>query len=380
MHTSDPHYDVLVVGLGAIGSAALYHLAKRGQRVLGVERFAPGHGQGSSHGETRVIRTAYHEHPDYVPLLERAIPLWRELEEEAGEKLYWEVGCLEVGPPDGEVVSGVLQAAEAHDLAVEVLSREEVETRFPGFSVPEGMVGVFEKAGGVLAVEACVRAHTRCAQQRSAEVWTETEVSGIHEADSGFEVQTSRGRVHCDQVIISAGAWASDWLGFLEIPFEVVRKPLVWFEAEAGAYSVSEKSPVFLFEMPEGLFYGFPAMDSGEVKLAEHSGGRVVADPLRVDRDLHEEDSAPLATFVRSCLPRVNADEVKRFTLCMYTQSPDGHFVVGRAPHNRNLAFAAGLSGHGFKFSGVLGEVLAQCLLDGETTLSMDVFSPERFS
>ncbi len=372
-------YDAIVLGVGAVGSAALYHLAKRGARVLGIERFEPGHDRGSSHGETRVIRTAYHEHPDYVPLLQRAVPLWLTLESEVGEKLYWEVGCLEMGPPDGEVVPGVLRAADEHGLAVEQMTGPEVEARFPGFQVPEGFVGVYEEQGGVLAVEACIRAHVQVAQERGATLWSNTEVLGWCAEGDGFLVDTSNGSVRAGALVIAAGAWASMFLPFLDVPLRVVRKPLLWYGAKAGSYPVSEESPVFLYEMPEGLFYGFPCMEDGEIKIAEHSGGHSVADPLHPQRDLMVGDREPVEAFLETCMPHVHSQDFRRSAVCMYTSTPDSHFLVGSSPDNARVHYAAGLSGHGFKFSAVLGEVLAGLALDGESPWSIEVFSASRF-
>ena len=159
-------YDVIVIGCGGVGSATLWQLASRGARVLGIDPYAPGHDRGSSHGDTRVIRQAYFEHPDYVPLLRRAYALWSDLEQQAGRRLYHETGVLEIGPPNGEVVPGVLTSARVHGLEVESLTADEVAQRFPGCAVPDGDVAVFEKRGGFLRVEDCVIACARQAGQR----------------------------------------------------------------------------------------------------------------------------------------------------------------------------------------------------------------------
>ena len=372
-------HGCIVVGVGAVGSAVLWQLARRGIPALGIERFEPGHANGSSHGETRVIRTAYHEHPAYVPLLQRAHALWRELQSAAGERLYWETGVLEIGPPDGEVVPGVLESARAHGLSVQELGADEVERRFPGFSVPAGSVGVFERQGGVLSVERCVEVQARLAQQGGAELWSNTEVESWRVEAGRVVLETSRGRVTSERLVLAVGPWAPAHLASLGVEMRVLRKPLLWHRSEPGAYSPERGSPVFLYERRDGVFYGFPALEDGVVKVAEHSGGAVVADPLRLKRTMGPEDAAPVASFLSECLPQVDPQAVVRSAVCMYTMSPDGHFLVGEHPGLPQVAFAAALSGHGFKFTSALGEVLAEWASGGRPRHSIDVFSPSRF-
>ena len=371
-------YECIVLGVGGVGSATLSHLARRGVSCLGVDRFPPGHDRGSSHGETRVIRTAYHEHPDYVPLLRRSHALWAALERDSGEALYRETGVLEIGPTDGEVVPGVLEAARTHDLKVDEWTGAEVEARFPGFQVPSGHVGVFERQGGVLAVEACVRAHAAQAVQGGAELWTDAEAHGWRVEGPEVVVMTDRGEVRTEKLIITAGAWAPRLLHFLQIPLQVVRKVLLWHRAEEGAYCPEKGSPVFLYERPDGVFYGFPALQDGVVKVAEHSGGDPVHDPLKLDRELRTGDVGRVASFLEACLPQVDPREVVASAVCMYTLSADGHFVVGSSPCTPRVAFAAGLSGHGFKFTPALGEALAEWATKGRSGASLEVFSPTR--
>ena len=311
--------DVAIVGMGAMGSAAFYHLAQRGMSVLGIEQFELGHGRGSSHGETRVIRTAYHEHPDYVPLLQRAIPLWKDLEREAEEDLYAPVGCLEVGPPDGEVIQGVLESAQTHGLSVEQLSAAQVEERFDGFRVPDGMTGTFETQGGVLRVEDCIRAHGRLGQRHGGALWSQTRVSHVRESSHGVTVQTDRGSVEAGAVLVSPGAWAADFFPQWSRPLEIRRKPLLWFAAKSGAYSRDSGSPVFLYQVPEGLIYGFPAMEDGVVKVALHSGGESYDRPEDLVREIQESDTDVLREFVRKWMPLVDAETVIRGDVCMYT-------------------------------------------------------------
>jgi monomeric sarcosine oxidase len=363
--------DCVVIGTGGgVGSAALYHLARRGARTVGLDRFPPGHDRGSSHGDTRVIRLAYFEHPDYVPLLVRAYELWEELAALHGEALYRETGLLQIGPEGGAVVSGVLRSAREHGLEVEALSAREVEARHPGFRVPGGMVGVFERRAGYLRVEECVRAHAGEAVRRGArlEIGAGAAVRSFEATGSTFMVTTESGeRWEAPRVVVAPGAWAPDLLAGLGLRFEVRRKALFWIDTSDPAHDADSGCPVFLYETPAGVFYGFPRIAPGEgMKVAEHTGGDAVPDPLAVDRTMRPADHDRIAGFLRDHVPGATG-RVLRHVVCMYTMTPDQHFVVDRHPAHEGVVFAAGLSGHGFKFASVLGEVLADLALDGHT-------------
>jgi monomeric sarcosine oxidase len=371
-------YDVIILGTGGVGSAAAYHLAKRGAKVLGIDRFAGGHDRGSSHGETRVIRQAYFEHPDYVPLLLRVYELWRELEAECGIDLLHQVGLLQVGPPEGTVVRGVLQSAKLHDLAVDSLTAEETERRFPGFRVPAGSVGVFEPAAGYLRVERCVLAHLAAAKLCGGELRSGIAAERWRAEGSGVRVITDQGDFAAAKLIITAGPWAPQVLDGLGIPLEVRRKHLYWFPASDGRYHESSGCPTYLFELPHGVFYGFPQIDELGVKVAEHSGGKIVADPLTDRRVVDRADLSRVETFLANSLPGVGGPVVHH-SVCYYTMSPDEQFVVDRHPQHDNVLFAAGLSGHGFKFTSVLGEALADLATQGSTGLPIGFLGLRRF-
>jgi sarcosine oxidase len=371
-------YDVIVLGAGGVGSAAAYHAARRGARVVGVEQFGEAHDRGSSHGETRVIRQAYFEHADYVPLLLRAYELWRDLEQITDSDLLHQVGLLQVGPPDGCVVSGVLQAAQLHALDVDSLSGEEVERRFPGFRVPAGCVGVFERAAGYLRVERCVLAHLAAARRAGAELRFATTVQSWRAVGGDVEVVTDQGAFRAKKLIITAGPWAPRVLTGLAIPLQVRRKHLYWFENREASYQEDRGCPTYLYELPHGVFYGFPQIDELGVKVAEHSGGAVVDDPAADPRLPDDEDLRRVEAFIAEYLPGASR-EVQRRSVCFYTMSPDEHFLVDRHPQNPNIVFAAGLSGHGFKFTSVLGEALAELALEGQTRLPIAFLGIDRF-
>jgi sarcosine oxidase len=370
-------YDAIVLGVGGVGSAALFHLALRGARAVGIERFAPGHDQGSSHGHTRLIRQAYFEHPDYVPLVQRSFDLWRQLEERSGERLYHETGLLQVGPPNGEVVAGVLESARRHHLDVEQLSAAEAHDRFAGFVIPQDCQAVFERRAGYLLVERCVEAHAEQARQLGAEIHSDEVVRGWRADGKDIVVETDRATYQAPRLIVCAGAWSGPLLAQLGIPLEVRRKPLYWWRTELPTYHADQGSPAFLYDLPHGCFYGFPQIDARGIKVAEHTGGSTVGDPLTVDRQLRLDDQQRVAEFVGAYLSD-STTHCSDYTICMYTMSPDAHFVVDRHRDYPQVAFAAGLSGHGFKFTCVLGEALSQLALDGKTDLPIGFLSAKR--
>jgi sarcosine oxidase len=372
------NYDAVVLGTGGVGSSAAFHLARRGARVLGIDRFPGGHDRGSSHGETRIIRQAYFEHPDYVPLLVRAYELWRELEIEAAEKLLFQVGLLQIGPANGAVVRGVLASSQQHGLAIEQHTAAEIHRRWPGFHVPEGLVGVFESAAGYLLVERSVLAHLAAAEKCGAEFRFGCSACSFDREGSGVAVELESGEVlHADKLIVTAGPWTPQLLADLGVPLVVRRKHVYWFPA-ADEYHADRGFPTFLFELPHGVFYGFPQIDSLGLKAAEHSGGNRVEDPLIDQRVLDPHDLARVQDFLSTCLPGVGRPHV-RHSVCYYTMSPDEHFIVDQHPEMPNVLFAAGLSGHGFKFTSVLGQALAEMALEGQTKLPVDFLGLKRF-
>lgn len=360
-----PAYDAIIIGTGGVGSSAAFHLARRGARVLGLDRFPGGHDRGSSHGQSRVIRMAYFEHPHYVPLLRRAYALWFELEERTGEKLFHQVGLLEVGPEDGIVVPGVLRSKREYDLPVDELTPEEVARRFPGFHMPEGCRAVFEQNAGYLLVEQCVLAHLAAAKKSGAEIRTGESVESWTIDGDGVAVKTDMATYHAARLIITAGAWAVQLLCDLNVPFRVLRKHLHWYAATTDDYRPERGAATFFFELPDrgGFFYGFPQLDDRGIKIAEHSGGEAVDDPLAVDRTVDPQDRGRVQSFLRKHMPGVSLQPTDH-AVCMYTMTADEHFIIDRHPQHEQVAFAAGLSGHGFKFTTVLGEALADLTLE----------------
>lgn len=375
-----PHYDAIVLGVGGIGSAAMFHLARRGLRVLGVEQLAPGHDSGSSHGETRAIRKAYFEHPDYVPLLHRAYDNWDELQSLLGSQLLHRVGLLEVGPPESVLISGIRRAAEQYQLPLEELSRSQVRSRFRGFEVPTNSVAMFEPDGGYLLVEACVQAHVQLAQRAGAELLCGTQVTGWESRSTEIVVYCREQTFTAERLIITAGAWSAKLLNELGIRLRVLRKHLHWFAtSHAAAYAVDAGSPVFFYDTPQGFYYGFPSLDQRSLKIAEHSGGETIEEPDQLDRSPDPQETARVVDFLRRHLTLLTHTEA-RHSVCMYTMSPDENFIVDQHPHEPRITLAAGLSGHGFKFASVLGEVLADLACSGSTRWPIDFLRLRRFN
>jgi monomeric sarcosine oxidase len=368
--------DFAVLGLGGIGSAALATLASRGHRVLGFDAHNPPHDKGSSHGETRVIRQAYFEHPSYVPLLKRAYSLWEALEARSGRVLFERCGVLEVGPPDGVVVPGVLRSARDHDLAVECLDPAALRERFPGFEAPPGMVGVFEEDAGFLKVEAAVTAHLAWARSAGAEIHVHSRVHAYRPHAAGVLLETDQGAFDVGAVLLTSGAWLPALAPGLAPFLSVLRKVQIWIQLPSG-HPQRQGAPCYLFEMPEGVFYGFPGDASGAMKVAEHTGGELV-DPDTLDDLLRPEELDSVAAFLAHVMPSVDCERVLRHATCMYTMTPDEHFVVGAHPGLSRVYLAGGLSGHGFKFATVLGEALADLASGERPAVALHAFDPAR--
>lgn len=372
-------YDAIVIGLGAAGSAAADHLARRGARVLGLEQFTPAHDRGSSHGETRIIRTAYFEDPAYVPLVQRAFELWEDLERRSGRKLLTFTGALMLGRPESEVVRGTLESVRRWDLPHEELDAVEVRRRFPAFAVPEGAVAVYEKRAGVVNPELGVTAALDSAREAGAELRFEERVAGWDAGDAGVEVRTSEGRYRASRLVIAGGAWNPALLEGL-LPLQVERQVMHWFlpDGDIAPY-LPERMPVFLWERPDGAqFYGFPALDGEAVKFCRHHGGETTTADA-VDRSIRPEDVAHVEEARAVLLPGLKPGAA-RSKVCMYTNTPDLNFCLGLHPAFSRVAVAAGLSGHGFKFAPTLGEIMADLALDGGTRHPIEPFRLDRFA
>jgi sarcosine oxidase len=372
---------VIVLGLGAMGSAAAYHLAGRGARVLGIEQFTAGHDRGSSHGGSRIIRQAYFESPDYVPLVLRAYELWRELERDASVRLLQVTGGMTLGSAGGELVRRTIGAAREHSIPFEVLEGAEIAKWFAAVRPLEGDVAVLEPHAGFLRPEGCIHAHLKMAVLEGANLHFDEKAIAWSGSGRGVEVRTDRTTYEAGHLVIAAGPWANEALRGV-FPLRVTRQVMAWIQPRGGMGDFApERSPVWLAEDPEGgrPAYGFPAIDGtgGGVKAAIH-GSDAVCTPETVDRVIHDVDVKRIVDRVRVRMPALDG-EVLRAKTCMYTMSPDENFVIGAHPGVANCTVACGFSGHGFKFAPVVGEVLADLAMRGRTDLPVGIFDAGRF-
>ncbi len=364
------NYDCIVIGFGGVGSAALWEAAKRGWSVLGIDQFGPAHDRGSSHGHTRIIRRAYFEHPSYVPLVERSFELWDELTRRHRtalevKPLLIPTGLLQVGHPESEVIRGVQASAAQYDLQVETFSPAQIEQRLPIFNIPPDHIGLFEPAAGILRVELCVAAMIGQATKLGADIVSDSAVIGWDVRDDNMViVETTTGRFQSRRLVIAGGPWSSRLLPDLNLPLRVLRKQQHWFQIDRVDQKLVNQFPAFLFEQDNGdVFYGIPEIDYLGMKVAEHSGGEIVDDPNRLDLELNEPELKRVEGFLKQHL-RFGHHRLVHYSECLYTMSPDGHFIVDRYPGLKQVSFAAGLSGHGFKFAPVLGRYLIDLLED----------------
>jgi sarcosine oxidase len=356
--------EIAVVGLGIMGACTLWRLAQRGVPVVGFERLEPGHDQGASHGETRIIRTAYYEGAEYVPLLQAVFPLWRELEATTGERLLTMTGALMIGAPDSELVSGALRSARTHGLAHQLLDREETQRRFPQHVLLPDDVALLEEQAGVLYPERCVVAAVKRARELGAQVRTGADAPGLDELAQSY-----------DHVVLCAGAWLTRLVPTLRI--EVERQAMTWFRPRDIDAFRPDRFPVFMREMPGGAArFGLPAIDGDLVKIGIHHEGEPT-DPDRIDRSIKESDRAKVEPFVQQFIAGLEAQVVKA-KICMYSNTPDRHFLVGPVPGLDRVTVLGGFSGHGFKFGAVLGEVAADLATSGQTRYPIELFSPAR--
>ncbi len=376
-------YDVIVAGLGGMGSAAAYHLAARCQRVLGLEQFTPVHDRGSSHGASRIIRQAYHEDPAYVPLVQRAYELWEKLQRDVEQPILRLTGGLMIGAPESPIVTGTLASAAQHNLPHEILNSGELRRRFPALQPRPSDTAVFELRAGFLRPELAVQAHLELAAAAGAALHFEERILRWSASSSGdrVEVITNKASYEARSLILAPGAWASQLIPELRVPFEVRRHAMCWFQPPGGVEPFApDHFPIYIWDVDgRNVFYGFPAIDgsAGGAKIAMHSGGDPCA-PDALQNAIPVSEIEELRGYIRRFLPGLDG-ELLRAVPCMYTLSPDEHFVIARLPELSQVTVAAGFSGHGFKFSTVVGEILADLAVSGKTAHPIELFSPSRF-
>jgi sarcosine oxidase len=358
-------FDVAIVGLGAMGSLSAWRLAARGAKVVAFDQFRPGHDRGSSHGETRMFRTAYFESPEYVPLLLRTVELWRELEAENGSPLVTVTGGLMIGPPEGVLVKGVLESARRHGLAHRLLDAGEMKRSYPQHRLSAGDVAVLEEQAGFLRAEPAVVGAASRAEALGARLLAETEVRAVAADGNRVTIETSRGRFTARKALVAAGAWTRKLLPDLALPLTVERQVMAWLAVSDAAAFAPGRFPVFIHELPDShLRYGFPTTDRRSVKVGGHHEGAAI-DPDTIDRGVNERDLDPLRAFAMECLNGV-AGHVTRASVCMYTNTPDERFIAASPSELPGVTVLSACSGHGFKFAPVMGELMADLLLEGK--------------
>ncbi|HWG85995.1 MAG TPA: N-methyl-L-tryptophan oxidase [Deinococcales bacterium] len=373
------HYDTIVIGVGGMGSAALHQLARRGRRVLGLERFDLGHAMGSSHGVNRIIRLAYFEDARYVPLLREAYETWRETERLAGERLLFVTGGLDLGPEDGQVVQGALDACRTHDLPHEVLTAAEIAALYPAFRLPGGHAGVYQPDGGFVASERAIMAHVSLAMANGAEVHAREKVIALEPQPGRVTVVTDQARYEAGSVVVSAGAWVSDLLPGLSGTAVPERQVLGWFQPKRPELFSMGRFPISILEADFGHFYQFPTWGVPGLKIGKHHHRREHGHADLLSREATPADEAELRDAVRAFFPDADGPTL-RLTACLYTNTPDENFILDRLPGHPEVIVASPCSGHGFKFSSVIGKILADLATSGESPLDLSLFRYGRFA
>lgn len=371
-------HDVIVAGVGGMGSAAVYQLARRGLRVLGLERFRAPHAMGSSHGVTRIIRLAYNEGPEYVPLGRRAYELWRELEARLGKQVLHITGSVHAGAPGTADFEETLRSCIAQDVPHEVLTSREVSARFPGYRLPPEMMALFQADGGFLAPERCIEGHVSVARELGADVHEEEPVLDWEATVDGVRVRTERAVYEAGALVLTVGAWAGKLLPELVGAAVPERQVMAWFEPRQPELFSPARFPVCIVTWNGGHYYGFPMFGIPGFKVGKFHDTGVRADPDALDRSRRPEDEAMLREFTEHCFPDAGG-RLLEMAVCMFTNSPDRDFIIGTHPVYPQVSFAAGFSGHGFKFCSTVGEIMADLAERGETRHDLSPFDPARF-
>ena len=369
---------MIVVGVGGMGSATLLHLARRGIRVLGLERYDIVHDYGSSHGLTRIIRLAYWEDPAYVALLRRSYELWRELEHLSHERLLYITGSVDAGPGAGPIFSGALRSSELHGLEHEVLNGSELHQRFPGYRLPKEMQCLYQPDGGFLLPERCNLAHIGVAQSRGAEVRCREPVLEWGVGGGRCWVRTARRRYEAGRLVICAGSWASKLITELDGLAVPERQVLAWLQPTRAELFTPEVFPVFNLEVEEGRYYGFPSFLVPGFKFGKYHHRGEQVDPDEMNREPEPEDEELLRQFAARYFPE-GAGPTLMLKTCLFTNSPDRHFILDLHPAYPEVAIAAGFSGHGYKFCSVVWEIMADLVQRGETGHDVELFRMRRF-
>jgi sarcosine oxidase len=372
-------YDAIVVGVGAMGSATAYYLARRGKRVLGLERFGIPHSRGSSHGHTRIIRLAYYEHPSYVLLLRRAYELWREIQGCVGEQLLYITGSVDAGPENSWVFKGSWDSCKFHDLPHEVLTGAELLRRYPGYHLPPEHLVLLQPEGGFLAPERCIVSYVLAAQSLGAEIHGHERVLEWVPLEGGVSVRTDRGTYEADKLVMTAGAWNGGLLEMLDGIAVPERQVLAWLQPTRPEYFRPDTFPVFNLLVDEGRFYGFPVFGVSGFKFGKYHHLEEVTGPDEMDREAHDHDGRLLRAFAGRYFPD-GCGPTMDLQTCMFTNTEDNHFIIDTHPEYSQVCLASPCSGHGFKFASVVGEIMADLAENGLTRHDISLFRLDRLT
>jgi monomeric sarcosine oxidase len=371
-------FDVAILGAGTMGAAAACFLSQAGLKVVAFEQFQIAHEMGSHSGSTRIIRHAYHESPDYVPLVLRADLLWQDLETATGSQLLVRTGGFDLGPEEGKVVENAIVACKTHSLPYEHLDPNQIMQRWPQFNVPQNWHACYDPNMGFLLVNQCIRSYVELARRNGAQVHDGEAVLEFKTNAGTIRIKTTNGDYEAAKFVICGGAWSSRILAHLRLPLTVKRKTLAWLQVEQPENFSPGKFPIFLADLPQGLFYGFPIHGHPGIKIANHNSLGEPADPDCVDRNFYPEDARDVQEFASRYLNGVTS-KLLDGKVCLYTLTPDEDFIIDLHPEYPNVALAAGFSGHGFKFAPVVGEILSQLILNGARNPLAERFRITRF-
>ena len=384
--SKDNNFDVIVIGVGSMGSAACHYLSKRGYKVLGLEQFDITHEFGSHTGQSRIIRKAYFEHPDYVPLMERAYKNWKQFEDETGEQLYFKTGLLYAGNSNNEIIKGVKLAASLYNIELEQLNKKDVASRFPPFNFPNSFEVLIEPDAGFLPPERSIRLYAEKAKRNGAEIHSHEKVIEWKKEGTGLIVKTDKNIYKSNKLIITAGAWAGKMIPGLSDKIKVTRQFVAWIKPKNEPRVSLNNFPCWMIadEDKHGCYYGFPLLNTekfGEpagLKLAHHYPWDIT-DPDKVNRETTGNDIENIKYCLNKYLPGI-VDSILSTKICLYANSPDENFIIDKLPgFEENISIACGFSGHGFKFASVIGEILADLAMEGTTTLPIGFLNAKRF-
>jgi sarcosine oxidase len=378
-------FDVIVLGVGSMGSSACYYLSKRGYKVLGLEQFDITHELGSHAGQSRIIRKAYFEHPDYVPLLNRSYKNWKELEEETGEQIYFQTGLCYFGSHDHPIIKGVKHSASEFDLEIKVLDALSAAEHFPQFKIPGDFECLHEPNAGFVTPEKAIRVYADLAKKKGASIHVQEKVMEWKKDEDGFVVKTNKDSYRGNKLIITTGAWSGKMIPGFQQKLKVTRQFLAWVKMKNENEFSYGNFPCWLIadEEKHDAYYGFPQLPAekfgppGGMKLAHHFAEKET-DPDNVNRQITEEDENDLKYLLDKYFP----GEFESFLstkVCLYTNTPDEDFIIDKLPGNEDVVIATGFSGHGFKFVSVVGEILTDLAMDGKTELPIRFLNAKRF-